>query len=58
MLPAIILSYIDPMSGAVVLQLILAGLIATVAFFRRSIAGIFRKVFRMKGDCDSNVTGK
>lgn len=58
MLRAVILSYIDPMSGAIVLQLVLAGLIATVAFFRRSIAGILRKVFHMKGDCDSNVTGK
>ncbi len=35
MLPT--LAYIDPMSGAIVLQLIIAGIAGAAAYFRRSI---------------------
>ena len=44
----ILLSYIDPLSGSVLLQLVLAGLVGSVAFFRRSIAGVLRAILRLK----------
>ena len=39
-------AYIDPASGFFVIQLIVAGVIGTVAFFRRSIRRALRRVFR------------
>ena len=36
------LAYIDPGAGSLLLQLLLAGLLGTAAFFRRSIASFFR----------------
>jgi hypothetical protein len=41
-------AYIDPMSGAIVLQLIIAAIAGTAAFFRRSIWGCVRCLFRRK----------
>lgn len=42
------LAYIDPMSGAIVLQLILAGIIGAIAFFRGSILAVIRTLLRIK----------
>lgn len=42
------LAYVDPMSGAIILQLILAGIIGAAAFFRRSILAALRTLFRIK----------
>jgi len=39
------LGYVDPMSGAIVLQLLIAGFVGTAAFFRRSIFGGIAKLF-------------
>jgi hypothetical protein len=41
-----IFAYIDPMSGAIVFQLLLATCFGVVAFFRRGILGAFRSVLR------------
>ena len=41
-----VLAYIDPVSGAIVLQLIVAGALGTIAFFRRSIWNVFCFVCR------------
>jgi len=38
------LLYIDPVSGSIVLQALVAGVVGGVAFFRRSIARVFRGV--------------
>lgn len=42
------IAYIDPGSGAMLLQWIIAGVIGSGLFFRRAIVGFFRKLFRMK----------
>jgi hypothetical protein len=39
------LAYIDPMSGAVVLQLIFAFVAGTAAFFRHTIFGGIKRIF-------------
>ena len=39
-------AYIDPVSGAIILQVILAGAVGLVTFFRRSVFGFVRKLFR------------
>ena len=39
------LAYIDPMSGAVVLQLIIAFVAGTAAFFRHTIFGGIKRLF-------------
>jgi hypothetical protein len=43
------LGYVDPMSGAIILQLIVAGVVGAVAFFRHSIWRVVRTIFRIKG---------
>ena len=48
MLSTNLLAYIDPMSGAVVLQLIVAFFAGALAFFRRSLWGAVRMIFRIK----------
>jgi hypothetical protein len=48
------LLYIDPVSGSIVLQALVAGLVGGMAFFRRSIARAFRGVLgRSSSDKDS-----
>lgn len=42
---AALFAYVDPASGMLLLQLIIAGAVGTVAFFRRSILGLFRGLF-------------
>jgi hypothetical protein len=37
--------YIDPVSGSIVLQALVAGVVGGMAFFRRSIARVFRGLF-------------
>ena len=39
-----VLTYIDPMSGTILLQVIVAGIIGGAAFFRRSIWRVVRLV--------------
>ena len=41
------LAYIDPMSGSILIQLIVAGLLGTAVFFRRWIGRAFRRVLRL-----------
>ena len=42
-------AYIDPFSGTILLQVIVAGVIGCVAFFRRAIWRAARFVLRIKG---------
>ena len=44
-----LLAYIDPGSGSMLLQVILAGLLAVPFFFRRTVAGVWH---RIRGDGD------
>ena len=44
----VLFSYIDPFSGTILLQVIIAGVIGCVAFFRRAIWGFLRFVLRLK----------
>ncbi len=37
------LAYIDPGSGAMLLQWLMAGVLGSIVFFRRTLAGIFFK---------------
>ena len=43
--PLTTLAYIDPMSGAVVLQLIIAFVAGVGAFFRHTIVGSIKRLF-------------
>ena len=43
--PITLIAYIDPMSGAVALQLIIAFVAGTAAFFRRTIFGGIKRIF-------------
>ncbi len=45
-----LMGYIDPMSGAMVLQLIIAGIAGALAFFRKTIFGAFRGIAGQKSD--------
>lgn len=38
------LGYIDPMSGTIILQVLIATAIGSVAFLRRSIWGVVRRI--------------
>ena len=50
-----VFSYIDPMSGAIILQVAIAGIIGCIAFFRRSVWAVVSTVFRIKhADEDSS----
>ena len=40
-LPGSLLAYIDPMSGSIVLQALIAGVISVIAFFRRPLVKLF-----------------
>lgn len=39
-----LLAYIDPGSGSMLLQVILAGLLAVPFFFRRTVAGFWHRI--------------
>lgn len=41
-----VLAYIDPFSGTILLQAIIAAVIGGVAYFRRGLAALFRKLLR------------
>lgn len=43
-----LIAYIDPMSGVLVLQILIAAIISGLAFFRRAIWGLIRTVFRIR----------
>jgi len=44
----LLFSYIDPVSGSILVQVIIAAIIGSIAFFRRSLGGFVRTVFRWK----------
>jgi hypothetical protein len=48
-----ILAYIDPGSGSLLLQALLAGLLSIPFFFRRTIGGF---IHRLRGGSDETVT--
>jgi len=39
-------AYVDPVSGAMLLQLIVSGVTGFALVFRRSVGGFFRKIMR------------
>ena len=43
---SLILAYIDPVSGSILLQLLIAGFVGIVGFFRKSIFAVFGRFFR------------
>jgi len=47
------LAYIDPGSGSLILQMLIAGTLGVIAFFRHSIAGIFKKKQNPQGEDDT-----
>jgi hypothetical protein len=51
-----ILAYIDPGSGSMILQVILAGVLAVPFLFRRTIGDIVRRI-RGRRDDDSTAPG-
>ena len=44
---SLLLAYIDPGSGALLVQMLIAGALGAMAFFRRAIFGVFG-IFRRK----------
>ena len=51
-----ILAYIDPGSGSMILQVILAGVLAVPFFFRRTIGDFVRRI-RGRRDGDETASG-
>ena len=51
-----ILAYIDPGSGSMILQVILAGVLAVPFFFRRTIGDFMRRL-RGRRDDDDTAAG-
>lgn len=43
-----ILAYIDPISGTVLVQAIIAGIVGTALFFHRHVLALWRKLTRTK----------
>lgn len=57
MLLSLALLYIDPVSGSIVVQALVAGVVGGMAFFRRSIARLLRGLTgRGSSDQDSSNT--
>ena len=53
-----LLAYIDPVSGFIILQVIIAGVLGTVAFFRRSLARILGKLIGRSAPGDEKDSGQ
>jgi hypothetical protein len=49
------LAYIDPGSGSMLLQVVLAGLLAVPFFFRRTVADVWH---RLRGNGDDAADGR
>ena len=49
------LAYIDPGSGSMLLQVILAGLLAVPFFFRRTVADVWHRI-RGNGDDEADAS--
>jgi hypothetical protein len=49
------LAYIDPGTGSLVLQMIIASVLGVAAFFRNSIARFFRLILRRKPSAAPDV---
>ena len=47
-------AYIDPISGTFLLQMIVAGVLGTLAFFRKNILGITKRLFGEKKFTDTD----
>ncbi|HWA58036.1 MAG TPA: hypothetical protein VG692_12325 [Gemmatimonadales bacterium] len=58
MLLSLALLYIDPVSGSIVLQALVAGVVGGVAFFRRSIARVFRGLTGRSSSSEQDTTGR
>jgi len=43
MLSSVFFSYIDPGTGSLVLQMLIAGVVGTGVFFRRAVSRLFRR---------------
>ena len=54
----ILLAYIDPGSGALILQWIVAAVVGSGIFFRSKIKTFFRIIFRRKNNPDKEKTEK
>jgi hypothetical protein len=54
MSPLSLLAYIDPVSGSILLQAIIAAFIGGVAFFRKSLWGITNRFFSKKSKSDTD----
>lgn len=50
-----VFAYIDPGSGGLLIQVLLAGLLAVPFFFRNAIAGVVRRVRGERGETTSQV---
>ena len=46
--PLVLLGYIDPFSGAIVVQVIIAGIVSVAAFFRRSLYALAKPLLFWK----------
>lgn len=51
---SVLLSYIDPMSGSILIQLIVAAVVGCLAMFRRTIWSVVSFVFRAKPSGDDH----
>jgi hypothetical protein len=47
-----VLLYIDPVSGTIIVQAIIAASVGAAAFFRKSIVGTIKSLFGKKSDTD------
>jgi len=56
-LPVLLPAYIDPFSGTILLQVIVAGVVGCVAFFRKTIWRAARFAFRLKPSGGSELEG-
>ena len=52
-----VFSYIDPVSGAILLQVVVAGVLGCIAFFRRSIWRVVRLVLPKRQSDENSSTG-
>jgi hypothetical protein len=52
------LAYIDPISGAFLLQLIVAGILGVGTFFRKRIFGSFKRLFGGKDSSEAQMVAE
>ncbi len=54
----LLFSYIDPVSGVILMQVIVAGVLGCAAFFRRSIWRVLRLLTPWKGSDKDSADGE